>query len=171
MTVYSYSYSLWDSLIPWLLMCSCFQCMIIVFNTFVHTWNMHAVAIWDLHQQGLINSLESVQRFALKASTIGIGKSAMIYPYEYLQFTHSGRARHCMSEAVHSLPNIQRTYYYLNPFCSCWKKIVAKKSEKLLRTHAESRPAVHTNAHQYSFFPHTKPTPLNCAVMYLIKHF
>ena len=37
--------------------------------TYIHPQLEYAAEVWDPHQCGLINSLESVQKFALKAST------------------------------------------------------------------------------------------------------
>ena len=37
----------------------------------------YAAAVWDPHQRGLVNTLECVQKFALKASTIGTGMLIM----------------------------------------------------------------------------------------------
>ena len=37
----------------------------------------YAASVWDPHQRGLVNTLECVQKFALKASTIGTGMLIM----------------------------------------------------------------------------------------------
>ena len=40
----------------------------LLYLTYVRPHLEYAVAVWDPHQQGLINELESVQKFALRAS-------------------------------------------------------------------------------------------------------
>ena len=45
------------------------QTFLRLYLTYIRPHLEYAAAVWDPYQQGLINSLESVQRFALKAST------------------------------------------------------------------------------------------------------
>ena len=45
------------------------QTFLRLYLTYIRPHFEYAAAVWDPHQQGLINSLESVQRFSLKAST------------------------------------------------------------------------------------------------------
>lgn len=40
-----------------------------LYLAYIHPHLEYALAVWDLHQQGLINSLETVQKFALKMCT------------------------------------------------------------------------------------------------------
>ena len=72
-----------------------------LYLTYIRPHLEYAAAVWDPHQQGLINSLESVQRFALKVSTRNWKAS-----YDILINTCNVPTQ-ALSEAFHPLPDIQ----------------------------------------------------------------
>ena len=137
-------------------------------NIYIRPHLEYAVAVWDPHQQGLINSLESVQRFALKASTRN-WKASYDTLINICNVPTLEERRHCLKLSI--------LYQIFNGYISIPSAPVERRTlQRNLRNSSAlmlQRPTVHTNAHQYSF-PHTitvEPTPLNCAVTYFIKYF
>ena len=133
----------------------------------------YAVPVWDPHQQGHIDSLEKVQKFALRlclknwdaeygallqlTSLPDLGyrrrylKLCFLYQVIHGQFSFPNAPLEWRNLPVHSLRSF---------------------SDHLLHT-----PLSHTNAYQFSFFPHTSslwnplpPTIHNCASLYSFKH-
>ena len=124
----------------------------------------YAAPVWDPYQQGLINSLERVQKFALKVCTKNWSSG-----YESL-------LQSC------NLPTLASRRHYLK-LCLLYQvvnghlnfptaPVVPRNLSRSLRntsTLALERPVTRTNAHQSSFFPHTialwnslPPSAQNC---------
>ena len=111
----------------------------------------YAAAVWDPHQQGLINSLERVQKLALKASTRNWKASydTLINTCNVPTLEEHG---HCLKLSI--------LYQIFNGHISIPSAPVERRTlQRNLRNSSslmlQRRPAVHTNAHQFSFFPHT----------------
>ena len=110
----------------------------------------YAAPVWDPHQQGLINSLERVQKFALKVCTRNWSSD-----YESL-------LQSC------NLPTLASRRHYLKlcllnqvvnghihfPMAPVAPQNLSRPLRNT-RTLALERPVTRTNAHQSSFFPHT----------------
>ena len=122
-----------------------------LYLTYIRPHLEYAVAVWDPHQQGLINSLESVQRFALKASTRN-WKASYDTLINICNVPTLEERRHCLKLSI--------LYQIFNGHISIPSARVERRSlQRELRNSSSlmlnQRSAVHTNAHQYSFFPHT----------------
>ena len=127
------------------------QTFLRLYLTYIRPHLEYAAAVWDPHQQGLINSLESVQKLALKASTRNWKAS-----YDTLINTCNvptlEERRHCLKLSI--------LYQIFNGHISIPSAPVERRTlQRNLRNSSslmlQRRPAVHTNAHQFSFFPHT----------------
>ena len=106
-------------------------------------------AVWDPHQQGLINSLESAQRFALKASTRN-WKASYDTLISICNVSTLEERRHCLKLSI--------LYQIFNGHISIPSAPVERTLLRNLRNSSSlmlQRPAVHTNEHRYSFFPLT----------------
>ena len=103
---------------------------------------------WDPHQQGHINSLEKVQKFALK-----VWKWNMDY---------NSRLNFC------KLPTLVSRRHYLKlsflyqvihgsftfPNAPLERRFIPSNLRSTASSFLLQRPRTHTNAYQYSFFPH-----------------
>ena len=82
---------------------------------FVRPHLEYAAAVWDPHQQGLINSFE---KFALKASTINWDTDYKTLNEICNLATHP-EATMAFSEAIHSLSNTQWSYFATSALVYC----------------------------------------------------
>ena len=104
----------------------------------------YAAAVWDPHQRGLINTLERIQKFALKASTIGTGMLIMtlqLEPATYLLW----------KSGVSSLSKLSILYQIINgQLVISGAPIERRIQQRSLRNSTSTllqRPVTHTNAH------------------------
>ena len=131
----------------------------------------YAAPVWDPHQQGLINSLERVQKFALKVCTKHWSSE-----YESLLQacnlpTLASRRHYLKLGLLYQIVNGHLNF----PVAP----IVPRNLSRCLRntsTLALERPVTHTNAYQSSFFPHTialwnslPPSAQNCRSFHSFK--
>ena len=126
------------------------QTFLKLYLTYVRPHLEYAVAVWDPYQHGLIKSLESVQKFALRAST------------RNWQATYDSLIDTCnlpTLEQRRRLLKLSILYQIFNghiqfPSSPIEKRVLPRnlRSSSSLQL---QRPAVHSNAHQYSFFPHS----------------
>ena len=121
-----------------------------LYLAYIHPYLEYAAHVWDPHQQGLINSLQRVQKFALKVCTRNWSSD-----YESLL-------------QLCNLPTLASRRHYLK-LCLLYQVVnghinfpMAPVAPRNLsrplrntRTLALERPVTQTNAYQSSFFPHT----------------
>ena len=110
----------------------------------------YAVPVWDPHQQGHTNSLEKVQKFALKVCT---GKWNMDYD-SLLNFcklpTLVSRRHYVKLSFLYQVIHGSFTF----PNAPLERRFIPSNLRSTASSFLLQRPRTHTNAYQYSFFPH-----------------
>ena len=124
----------------------------------------YAVPVWDPYQQGLINSLERVQKFALKVCTKNWSSGYESLLQSCNLPTLASRRHYLKLRLLYQVVNGHLNF----PTAP----VVPRNLSRSLRntsTLAFERPVTRTNAHQSSFFPHTialwnslPPSAQNC---------
>ena len=108
----------------------------------------YAVPVWDPHQQGHINSLEKVQKFALKVCT---GKWNMDYD-SLLNFcklpTLFSRRNYLKLSFLYQIIHGSFTF----PNAPLERRFIPSNLRSTASSFLLQRPRTHTNAYQYSFF-------------------
>ena len=111
----------------------------------------YAVPVWDPHQLGLINTLENVQKFALKVCTKSWNTNYESMLTSCRLTSLASRRRYLklcvLYQILHgslNFPNIPVERRSLPP-------VTLRSSSPFLLY----RPAAHTNAYHFSFFPDT----------------
>ena len=147
-----------------------------LYLTYIHPQLEYAAAVLDPHQRGLINSLESVQKFALKASTKNWNAGYQTLIIKTCNIPTLEERRHVLKLSILYIPNHKINGHTVIPIA-----LVEKRTQqKRLRNSTSillQRPVAHTNTHLHSFFPHTTALWNNLALsvqmsenLYSFKH-
>ena len=122
-----------------------------LYLTYVRPHLEYAAPVWDPHQQGLINALESVQKFALKLCTKNWNASYDETLSNCNLPTSAHRRRllklSFLFQVVHG--------NFVFPDAPIERRSPLPFNLRTFSTTSLYRPAARTTAYQFSFFPHT----------------
>ena len=121
-----------------------------LYLSFVRPLLEYAAPVWDPHHKGLIDSLESVQKFGLKVVT-GAWDSDYVTLLSSCNIS-SLQSRRRQLKMLFLYKIIHGETFFPNP------PIQARNIARYLRSNSQHhfvRPPSHSNAHYFSFFPHS----------------
>ena len=143
-----------------------------LYLTYVRPLLEYAAPVWDPHHQGLIDSLERVQKFALKLCLRdwNAGYNSLLQSCNLPTLTH--RRQHLklcfLFQVIHGQFNF--------PGAPIFPRNLAHNL-RISGPFLLQRPPFITSAHQFSFFPHTithwnslPPSIHCCTTLYTFKH-